>query len=157
MQQNLRAVRIRRSLCRGLSRIMLVLLMGACGDDSIYTISDYIITVEVTGVAAAADVAYTDLAINPATDIFTDAAATVPYSRSVTESLDYTANLSRQASVIADVAVGETLTLIVYYEDVSDFPPDNNRRIVEQKSYANPGAATVTGHEIIISFLLPVQ
>jgi len=123
--------------------------------DSVPT--ECIVTIEVTGVTATADIVYYDQADNPMVEILNDPGVAVPYSRQITEAIDYTGMQNRQVSVTTDVGVGETLNLIVYYDEIYQHPPETIRTTLVQEEYENPGATPVNNHTLNVNFALPVQ
>lgn len=116
---------------------------------------EYKVTVEVSGDPATATVTYTDLATNPPTDIFSDAGQTLPYTKEVTGSVDYSDIQDRQISITADVADGETLAVTAYYEEIMTFPPEGNRKTVADGSYQNTTGGAVPGYDLIVNFSFP--
>lgn len=118
---------------------------------------EYKVIIEVSGIAATADITYTDLATNPVTDIFSDAGQAVPYTKEVTGSVDYSDIQDRQVTVTADVAAGETLEVTVYYEEIMTFPPEGNRKTVADGAYQNTTGSPVAAYDLIVNFSFPPE
>ncbi|WP_319559468.1 hypothetical protein [Marispirochaeta sp.] len=148
---------IKRMLCTAVAVLILAAFFSCSEDLTTAVPTECIVTIEVTGVTATVDVVYYDQADNPMITLFTDLGAVVPYSRQITETIDYADIQNRQVSVTADVDVVETLSLNVYYEEIYDHPPDNNRRIIAHDNYENPSATPVNAHTLNVNFILPVQ
>ncbi len=118
---------------------------------------EYRLTFTVEGVSGTADViTYTNLSVNPVTDLFSESGAAVPYSREVTGIIDHSSIEVRQFGAAAGIAVGETLTVRVYYEEILAFPPENNRKLIAEGSYENATGALIT-EDAIVNFALPPE
>jgi hypothetical protein len=138
--------------------VLLVLASGmiffSCPSNTI-TEPEYLLTLTAEGVTGTVDVAYSNLSTNPVTSIFAENTAAVPYSREVTGTIDHSAVETMQFAATADVADGETLTVRAYYDEVLEFPPEDNRKLIAEGTYTNTTGGPVAAESVYVHFSLP--
>lgn len=134
--------------------LILTLSMSSCWHTP-STEKEYRLILTAEGVSAAADVAYSDLSTDPVSVIFSENGVSVPYSREITGVVDYSDIHTQQFSVTADINIGETLSVTVYYEEILEFPPENNRKVIAEGSYENTTGGPLTAQAVIVNFPLP--
>lgn len=118
------------------------------------TEKEYRVVLTVEGVSATADVVYSNLSTDPVSLIFSENGVSVPYSRGITDAVDFSDTHVHQFSADAAINAGETLSVTVYYEEIFEFPPENIRTVIAEGSYENTTSGPIT-EDVIVNFSLP--
>jgi effector-binding domain-containing protein len=135
--------------------LILTLSISSCWNTPT-TDKEYRVTLTAEGVSAPADVAYSDLSTDPVSLIFSENGVSVPYSRETTGDVDFSDIRVHQFSVTAGINNGETLSVTVYYEEILEFPPENNRKVIAEGVYENTTGGPIT-EDVIVNFSLPEE
>jgi hypothetical protein len=127
--------------CRIAAATALIIVWSGCSGPVVQTAKTYRATFEVSSSAPSLNITV----VEPVAGTVGPTAVSIfPWSYQFSDSINFQNPKNISITASGSVPANGTITVSLYYEEVLDFPPGNNRRLVRTQTVTNDAGAAMT-------------